>query len=82
MYVIRRRGATYGLVAPLWDQATVLADRLSGRDLNAVYHGCRVSTKLKVAGVELATMGEPRPAGADDEVVAYSEPTRGCTRSW
>ncbi len=42
-----------------------------------MYHGSRVSTKLKVAGVELATMGEPRPAGADDEVVAYSEPTRG-----
>ncbi len=74
---IQHRGVTYGLVAPLWEQARVLAERLSGRDPHAVYHGSLVSTKLKVAGVELATMGEPRPAGADDEVVAYSEPSRG-----
>jgi nitrite reductase (NADH) large subunit len=74
---IQHRGVTYGLVAPLWEQATVLADRLSGRDPHAVYNGSLVSTKLKVGGIDLATMGEYRPAGAQDEEVVYSEPARG-----
>ena len=52
------RGRVYGLVAPLWEQAQVLADRLTGRNPDAVYTGSRLSTKLKVAGVDLAVMGE------------------------
>jgi nitrite reductase (NADH) large subunit len=42
-----------------------------------VYTGSRVSTKLKVAGVELAVMGDQEPASTTDEVVTYSEPSRG-----
>jgi nitrite reductase (NADH) large subunit len=64
-------------VAPLWEQARVLADRLSGRASEARYEGSRVSTKLKVAGVELAVMGEADAGHADDEVVSYAEPSRG-----
>jgi nitrite reductase (NADH) large subunit len=71
------RGRLYGLVAPLWEQARVLADRLSGRASEARYEGSRVSTKLKVAGVELAVMGEADAGHADDEVVSYAEPSRG-----
>jgi nitrite reductase (NADH) large subunit len=73
----QHRGQLYGLVAPLWEQARVLAERLSGRAADAVYTGSRVSTKLKVAGVELAVMGDQEPASATDEVVTYSEPSRG-----
>jgi nitrite reductase (NADH) large subunit len=73
----QHRGQLYGLVAPLWEQARVLAERLSGRVPDAVYTGSRVSTKLKVAGVELAVMGDQEPASATDEVVTYSEPSRG-----
>jgi nitrite reductase (NADH) large subunit len=73
----QHRGQLYGLVAPLWEQARVLAERLSGRAPGAVYTGSRVSTKLKVAGVELAVMGDQEPASATDEVVTYSEPSRG-----
>jgi NAD(P)H-dependent nitrite reductase large subunit len=71
------RGRVYGLVAPLWEQTARLADRLSGRNPDAVYVGSSVSTKLKVMGVDLAVMGDKEPVGEDDEVVSYSEPSRG-----
>ncbi len=71
------RGKVYGLVAPLWEQTARLADRLSGCNPDAVYTGSKVSTKLKVMGVELAVMGDKEPIEDDDEVVSYSEPSRG-----
>jgi nitrite reductase (NADH) large subunit len=71
------RGQLYGLVAPIWEQTQVLADRLSGRDPGAVYAGSRTSTKLKVAGVDLAVMGRKEPQGEGDEVVTYVEAARG-----
>ena len=71
------RGKVYGLVAPLWEQTARLADRLSGRRPDAVYCGSTVSTKLKVMGVDLAVMGDKDAVHEDDEVVSYSEPSRG-----
>ncbi len=71
------RGQTYGLVAPCWEQAQVLAERLTGRNPSAIYGGTRVSTKLKVMGVSLAVMGEKGPADDQDEVVTYAEARRG-----
>ena len=71
------RGRVYGLVAPLWDQTARLADRMSGRNPDAVYLGSSLSTKLKVLGVDLAVMGDKEPTGEDDEVVSYSEPSKG-----
>ncbi len=73
----QHRGQVYGLVAPLWDQTQVLADRLTGRNPKAMYRGSRISTKLKVMGVDLAVMGEKEPAHSEDEVVTYMEPGRG-----
>jgi len=73
----QHRGVTYGLVAPLWDQAKVLADHLTERNLGAVYTGSKLATKLKVMGIELAAMGIPDAAHDDDEVVVFSEPKRG-----
>ncbi|MBM3947311.1 MAG: NAD(P)/FAD-dependent oxidoreductase, partial [SAR202 cluster bacterium] len=73
----QHRGQLYGLVAPAWEQAQVLADRLTGRNPQAAYRGSKVSTKLKVMGVELAVMGERDAASADDEQVQYSEPRQG-----
>ena len=72
----QHRGQTYGLVAPLWEQAQVLADRLTRRRPDAAYTGSRVSTKLKVMGIDLTVMGE-KDAAPGDEVVHYSEPSRG-----
>ena len=71
------RGRVQGLVAPAWEQARVLAERLTGRNLQASYAGSRVATKLKVAGVDLAVMGLKEPVEEDDEVVSYAEVRRG-----
>lgn len=73
----QHRGRVYGLVAPVWEQADVLADRLTGRNPQARYRGTNTSTKLKVAGVDLAVMGDKEPVEEDDEVVSYAEPSRG-----
>ncbi|GID28230.1 nitrite reductase large subunit NirB [Paractinoplanes brasiliensis] len=73
----QHRGETYGLVAPLWDQAKVLADHLTGVNPFAEYHGSQVATKLKVAGVDVASMGLKEPASDDDESLTYTEPKRG-----
>ncbi len=70
------RSQVYGLVAPLWEQARVLAERLTGRNADALYTGSRIPTKLKVVGVELAVAGDKDPIGDDDEVVTYVEPNR------
>ncbi|MEV0900128.1 nitrite reductase large subunit NirB [Actinoplanes sp. NPDC049802] len=71
------RGELYGLVAPLWEQAKVLADHITGRDPRAAYTGSKVSTKLKVAGVDVASMGLSAPESDDDEVIVYTDPKRG-----
>ena len=73
----QHRGQVYGLVAPLWEQAGVLADHLTGTDRTAAYHGSRTATKLKVAGVDVAAMGLKAPELPDDEFVQYSEPRHG-----
>ena len=70
------RSQVYGLVAPLWEQARVLAERLTGRNADALYTGSRISTKLKVMGVELAVAGDKDPSSDEDEVVTYVEPNR------
>ncbi|MBN9100075.1 MAG: NAD(P)/FAD-dependent oxidoreductase [Pseudonocardia sp.] len=77
----QHRGQVYGLVAPLWEQAAVLADHITGTDVEAAYHGSRNATKLKVAGVDVATMGIMRPEREDDEFVRFSEPRRGVYKS-
>ncbi|GGL15460.1 nitrite reductase large subunit NirB [Mangrovihabitans endophyticus] len=74
---VQHRGETYGLVAPLWDQARVLAGHLTGADPHAAYHGSRVATKLKVAGVDVAAMGLREPERDDDETLVFAEPARG-----
>jgi len=73
----QHRGQVYGLVAPLWEQAAVLADHLTGANTVAAYHGSRTATKLKVAGVDVASMGLKGPELPDDEFVQFSEPRRG-----
>ncbi len=74
---VEHRGRIYGLVDPIWEQANVLADVLTGLNPKAEYLGSKLGTKLKVMGVELASMGETKPSLPDDEVVIYREPSRG-----
>jgi nitrite reductase (NADH) large subunit len=73
----QHRGKVYGLVAPLWDQAKVFAEHVTGTNRDAAYHGSKLATKLKVMGVELASMGLTEPEHEFDEVVQFSEAHRG-----
>jgi len=73
----QHRGMVYGLVAPLWDQARVFADNVTGRNRDAQYHGSKLATKLKVMGVELASMGLTEPKMPQDEVIQFQEPAKG-----
>lgn len=77
----QHRNEVYGLVAPLWEQAVVLADVLTGADPTAQYHGSRSTTKLKVAGVDVAAMGVKGPEREDDEFVQFYEPRNGIYKS-
>ncbi len=73
----QHRGKVYGLVAPLWDQAKVFADHVTRRNLDAAYHGSKLATKLKVMGVELASMGITEPKEERDETIQFTEAKRG-----
>ena len=71
-----------GLVQPAFDQAAVLAARLTGADPAARYHGTPVVTRLKARDVDLATMGDVHwdPAGDQPpgvEVVCVQDSARG-----
>lgn len=54
---VQHRKATYGLVAPLWEQAGVCATHLAQVGF-ARYQGSVVSTKLKVTGIDLFSAGD------------------------
>ena len=73
----QHRGRVYGLVAPLWDQAKVFADQVTRANRDAAYHGSKLATKLKVMGVELASMGLTEPEHENDEVIQFSEARHG-----
>jgi nitrite reductase (NADH) large subunit len=73
----QHRGRLYGLVDPVYEQARVLADVLTGAKPDAAYGGSRLGTTLKVMGVELTSMGDVAGEGADSEVVSHLDPGRG-----
>ena len=54
---VQHRGQTYGLVAPLFEQAKVCATHLAHFGIGR-YEGSMVSTKLKVTGVDLFSAGD------------------------
>jgi len=61
------QGMVYGLVAPILEQARVAAATLTGADDGLVYQGSVPSAKLKVAGIDLVSVGD---AEGDVEAVA------------
>jgi nitrite reductase (NADH) large subunit len=62
------RGVTYGLVAPLYEQAAVLAAHLAGEQGGA-FLPVPTATQLKVAGVDLFAGGRTTPESGDQEVL-------------
>lgn len=61
------RGIAYGLVAPAYDQARVLARRLAGED--ARYEGSVVATNLKVSGVPVFSAGDVAGGAGTEDIV-------------
>jgi nitrite reductase (NADH) large subunit len=75
---VEHRGRVYGLVAPLFEQARVLADHITGVDCSSAYRGSKLSTRLKVMGVDLVSVGDARPLdGPETSVTRNVEPQRG-----
>ena len=74
----QHRGEVYGLVAPAWEQAAVVASVITGRDIR--YGGSRLVTRLKAMDLEVAAMGETGPAldavGNGLEVLVLADPAR------
>jgi nitrite reductase (NADH) large subunit len=67
-------GNTYGLVAPIWKQASVLANILAGFDDN--YQEPAYVTKLKVSGMDVHCMGIP-DFSDNTESLTLSAPSQG-----
>jgi NAD(P)H-nitrite reductase large subunit len=54
---VQHRNRTFGLVAPLWEQARVCAIHLAEVGVSR-YRGSMTATQLKVAGIELYSAGD------------------------
>ena len=72
---VEHRGLCYGLVAPLFEMAKVIAAQLAG-DADAAYTGSVTSTKLKVSGIDLFSAGDFSEGDDSDEIV-LRDPARG-----
>jgi nitrite reductase (NADH) large subunit len=70
---VEHNGALFGLVAPLYDQAEVLAKTLLGQDAQFVPK--ELSTKLKVTGCDLFSAGDFAD-GEDRENIVFQDKTR------
>jgi len=68
-------GRMYGLVAPGYDMAEILVDRLLGGD--GVFAGADMSTKLKLMGVDVASFGDAFAATDGALELVYSDAVAG-----
>ncbi|MFF3559691.1 NAD(P)/FAD-dependent oxidoreductase [Streptomyces sp. NPDC002574] len=79
----QHRGTVHGLSGPAWEQADVLAARLSGADPDALYQGSRPPARLTAGPLEYAAFGEvhldTEDLAADPElqVLRLTDATRG-----
>jgi nitrite reductase (NADH) large subunit len=73
-------GKTYGIVTPVWEQAAVLADVLTGRNPGERYRGSKLYTRLKVAGIEVASMGTTEAERETDDVLQIVEERKNAYR--
>jgi nitrite reductase (NADH) large subunit len=67
-------GKVYGLVAPGYTMAEVLADRLTGG--SAAFTAADTSTKLKLLGVDVASFGDALASGEGTLEVTVNDPVR------
>ncbi|MEB0138505.1 MULTISPECIES: NAD(P)/FAD-dependent oxidoreductase [unclassified Undibacterium] len=72
---VQHRSATFGLVAPIWEQARVCGAHLAGAG-HRRYVQQATATKLKVTGVDLYSAGDFIGADGSEELV-MRDPRRG-----
>jgi NAD(P)H-dependent nitrite reductase small subunit len=72
---VQHRNLTFGLVAPLWDQARVCAAHLAELGTTR-YRATLPATHLKVSGVELYSAGDFL-GGDPSEAIVLRDPKRG-----
>ena len=68
-------GEVFGLEAPLYEMANVIAAQLTG-DTAAVFRRSAVATKLKVTGIDLFSAGD-FAEGNDRESIVFRDAARG-----
>lgn len=72
---VQHRRVTFGLVAPVWEQARVCASHLA-RFGHRRYRSSQTATKLKVTGIDLYSAGDFM-GGAGTEDLVLRDPRRG-----
>ena len=68
-------GMVYGLVAPGYEMADVVASNLTNGD--KVFGAYDMSTKLKLIGVDVASFGDPFVAGENCRSVVFEDTMKG-----
>jgi len=65
-------GRVWGLVAPGYQMARVVADRILGGD--ATFGGADMSTKLKLMGIDVASFGDAFATAPGAEAITFADP--------
>jgi nitrite reductase (NADH) large subunit len=68
-------GRCWGLVAPGYDQAAVVVDRLLGGD--RAFTGAEMSTKLKLMGIDVASFGDAHATTPGALELVWADPVAG-----
>lgn len=69
------RGQTFGLVAPLYEMAANLAERLCSKSA-AHFHTAETATRLKVTGIDMFSAGDIY-GDEDTEILMFRDAARG-----
>ena len=72
---VEHRGALFGLVAPLYEMAKIVADRLTG-SADSAYLPAVTGTRLKVTGIDMFSAGDFM-GDADTDDVVFRDAARG-----
>ena len=73
--VALHRGGSYGLVGPGYEMADVVARNLTGGD--AAFEGFESSTRLKLMGTNVASIGDPFQDPAHSRTICFEDQVRG-----
>ncbi|HMP91674.1 MAG TPA: nitrite reductase large subunit NirB [Phnomibacter sp.] len=70
------KGMIYGLVAPGYEMAEVVADHIAGA-AGKQFTGFDMSTKLKLIGIDVASFGDPFAQGSDIRTIIFENTSKG-----